>query len=78
MRTTIDLDPDVLSAARELARRQRRSLGQVLSDLVRKGMTETATPLAGDAGFHGFEPFPARGRVVGNETVDRLRDAEGV
>lgn len=80
MRTTIDVDPDVLSAARELARRQQRSLGQVLSDLARKGLTGSAHSPAADAmtGFYGFEPFPPRGRVVDNETVDRLRDEEGV
>ena len=38
MRTTVDLEADVLQAARSLARAQRRSLGRVLSDLVRGGL----------------------------------------
>lgn len=38
MRTTVDLDDDVLRAARSLARSRRRSLGRVLSDLVRRGL----------------------------------------
>ena len=38
MRTTVDLDPEVLEAARSLARSQGRSLGRVLSDLARRGL----------------------------------------
>lgn len=79
MRTTVDLDPDVLSAARELARRRRQSLGRVLSDLARTALTKTAvTVREPDASFYGFAPFPADGRVVDNDTVERLREEEGV
>jgi len=39
MRTTLDLDPDVLVAARALAAEQRRSLGSVVSELARRGLT---------------------------------------
>src|SRR5262245_49124178 len=39
MRTTLDLDADVLTAARELAASQRRSLGRVISELARRGLT---------------------------------------
>jgi hypothetical protein len=38
MPTTLDLDDDVLAAARELAVRERRSLGAVVSDLARRGL----------------------------------------
>ncbi len=38
MRTTLDLDDDVLSAARELARLGSRSLGSVVSELARAGL----------------------------------------
>jgi hypothetical protein len=38
MRTTLDVDDDVLNAARSLARSQRRSLGRVVSELARKGL----------------------------------------
>ena len=38
MRTTVDLDDDVLAAARALAAAERRSLGKVLSDLIRRGL----------------------------------------
>jgi hypothetical protein len=38
MRTTLDLDDDVITAARELARAERRSIGSVVSDLARRGL----------------------------------------
>jgi hypothetical protein len=39
MRTTLDLDDDVLAAARELASGGRRSLGATISELARRGLT---------------------------------------
>ncbi|KZS75678.1 antitoxin [Mycobacterium kansasii] len=39
MRTTLDIDDDVVAAARELAASQRRSLGAVISELARRGLT---------------------------------------
>ena len=38
MRTTLDLDDDLLRAARSLARAQGKSLGRVVSGLARKGL----------------------------------------
>lgn len=39
MRTTLDLDEDVVTAARELAAIEGRSLGTVISELARRGLT---------------------------------------
>ncbi len=79
MRTTLDLDDDVLAAARELARRSRRTVGAVVSALARKALTRAAPVGTGEpAAVYGLRPFPARGTPVSNETVDRLRDQEGV
>jgi hypothetical protein len=39
MRTTLQIDDDVVIAARELATGERRSLGSVISDLARRGLT---------------------------------------
>ncbi|MFM8889455.1 MAG: antitoxin [Solirubrobacterales bacterium] len=41
MRTTLEIDDDVITAARELAAVEGKSLGSVVSDLVRKGLTPT-------------------------------------
>lgn len=83
MRTTLDIDDEVLTAAKELARREKKTAGQVISDLARQAMTQHYA--AGGAqsarepeAFYGFRPFPSRGGVVTNEQIDKLRDAEGV
>ena len=39
MRITLDIDDEVVAAARELAAGERRSLGWVISELVRRGLT---------------------------------------
>jgi len=84
VRTTLDIDEDVLAAAKELARRQRISTGQMVSRLLRRGLTGqgVSSPPAGDAGAEvgpvgGFRPFPAA-RLVTNDEVNELREAEGV
>jgi hypothetical protein len=38
VRTTLDIDDDVVAAARELAACERRSLGSVISALARQGL----------------------------------------
>jgi hypothetical protein len=38
MRTTLNIDDDVLQAVREIAKRERRSVGAVVSDLLRKAL----------------------------------------
>lgn len=38
MRTTLDIDDDVLAAARELAASEHRPLGAVISELARRGL----------------------------------------
>lgn len=43
VRTTLDIDEDVLNAAKELARAQRSTAGRVISELVRKALQPTGT-----------------------------------
>ena len=82
MRTTIDIEEDVLAAAKEIARRQNVSAGQVVSRLLREALSGRARqesgPSMGARSVGGFRPFPAQGVVVTNEQIDNLRDAEGV
>jgi hypothetical protein len=54
MRTTLNLDEDVMEAARALADSERRSLGQVISDLVRRGLAPRAARLDDEDGFPVF------------------------
>ena len=76
MRTTLDIADDVLQAAKDLARRQKKTAGEVISDLARKALgTTPAYPTGeGTKALHGFRPFPKRGGIVTNELIDRLRD----
>ncbi|MEX0659337.1 MAG: hypothetical protein WD080_09415 [Egibacteraceae bacterium] len=78
MRTTLNLDDDVLLAVKERARRERRAVGEVLSDLARQALTRSgADRLAGETrGFYGFEPLPSRGPAVSNALIDQLREDE--
>jgi hypothetical protein len=85
VRTTLDIDDDLLAAAKELARRDGGTTGQVVSRLLRRSLTgvDGSTPRAGSRKpprrVAGFEPFPARpGVVATNEQVNALRDVEGV
>jgi hypothetical protein len=47
MRTTLDIDDDVVVAARGLAAGERRSLGAVISELARRGLTPARVEAAG-------------------------------
>jgi hypothetical protein len=42
MRTILDIDDDILQVAKELARAEKKTAGQVLSELARKGLTQAA------------------------------------
>ena len=76
MRTTLDIDDDVLRAAKELARRERKTAGAMISELARRALgASPAGPSAKNPqALHGFRPFPRRGRIVTNELIDKLRE----
>jgi predicted transcriptional regulator len=74
MRTTLNLDDDILGAAHELAKRQKRTAGQVISDLVRQALNTSNAALPADEPFLGFRPFPSRGVLVTNDVVNQLRE----
>ena len=83
MRTTLDIDDDLMAAAKELARRERSSAGKVVSRLLRQSLTSVggAAPKAArrTRSVAGFSPFPALpGVVVTDEEVNALREAEGI
>ena len=85
MKTTLDIDKDVLDAVKELARKHSASTGQVVSQLLRKALTGQTENLSTTPDIKskaptvaGFKPFPAGKAVVTIDSVNRLRDAEGV
>lgn len=60
MRTTLSIDDDVLFAVKEQARREKRTAGQVLSNLARQALTgqHLSGQAPGSASFLGFAPLP--------------------
>jgi hypothetical protein len=64
----------VLLAAKERAVREKRTTGEVISDLARRGLTEIPEQPVGrkPKPLRGFRPFPKRGTIVTNALIDRL------
>lgn len=73
MRTTLDIDEDVLEAAKELAASGRTT---VLSELARRGLTPAEKQPVVRNGVPLLPPRPGS-RPVTMEEVNRLRDEEG-
>jgi hypothetical protein len=79
MRTTLDIEDDVLQAAKELARREGGTTGQVISALARRGLIAPSEKGKTNPKIRGGVPvLPSRGEVITLEHVDSLRDKEGV
>ena len=74
MRTTLELDDDLVSTAKQLARQQGVTLGQVISELARKSLAAKA-PRRVRNGVPLFEPIPGAPRAD-LELVNRLRDED--
>jgi hypothetical protein len=80
MRTTLDIEADVLAAAKELARQQSVSVGRVVSRLLRAALSgTTSAERSAVVVVAGFRPFAASDQqLVNNEQIDQLRDREGL
>ena len=72
MRTTVDLEEDVLLAAKEIARQRGVSIGKVISELARQAL---ARPGASTT-RNGIPLFPLQpgAQVITPEFVNQLRD----
>ena len=72
MRTTLELDDDLLVLARRLAEQQGSTLGRVISDLARKGLEPKEAPRM----KNGVPLFPLKktGKRPNLDLVNRLRD----
>lgn len=76
MRTTLAIDDDVLAAARHLAERERKSIGEVISTLARQGLTRDAR--GGKTERNGIPLLPRSKALVPVtlELVNHLRDEQ--
>ncbi len=75
MRTTLDLEPDVLAAARALARSEGTSLGRAVGVLVRRGLEPSRPTGSSPSGFPTFA-VPANARPITPEDVRAALDDE--
>jgi len=75
MRTTLDIEDDILQAVRELAANRRTTAGKVLSDLARQAL-ETRRPATVRNGVPLLPKRPRGAPKPTMELVNRLRDEE--
>jgi hypothetical protein len=75
MRTTLDLDDDILQAAKELAAARGTTAGRVLSELARKALTPAKTPRVRN-GVPLLPPRPPGSPRLTMKLVNELRDDE--
>ena len=73
MRTTLDLDADIIAAARSIAAARKQSMGKVVSDLVRQSLAVKVKKTVS-----GVPTLPRRGVIVTDELIDKLREEEGI
>lgn len=77
MRTTLDIADDVLLAAKERARRENKTAGEVVSELLRQALTAPTAPAVREPkAVYGFKPFGRSGGIVTNELIDQLRNED--
>ena len=74
MRTTLDIDDDLVQVARQLARQRGTTIGQVVSELVRQAIE----PGPGGRLRNGVPVFPLKpgAKKPHLNLVNQLRDAE--
>ena len=71
MRTTLNIDNDVLAVAQQLAKARHCTVGRAISDLVRQALTRS--PIRGDEPRYrnGFRILPATGQIITSEMVQK-------
>lgn len=76
MRTTLAIDDDVLAAAKHLAEREQRTIGEVISALARQGLSRGARSSAPER--NGIPLLAKRkgASPVTLELVNQLRDEQ--
>jgi len=74
MRTTLELDDDLVSTAKQLARERRVTLGQVISELARQSLAAKAPPKIRN-GVRLLVPRPGAPPPT-LELINRLRDED--
>ena len=76
MRTTLAIDDDILAAAKHLAEREQKSIGEVISSLARQGLSRGTRGNRTER--NGIPLLPSRKAAVPItlELVNQLRDEQ--
>jgi len=78
MRTTLDIDEDILQAAKELATHERTTAGKIISDLAKRGLKQPASHQVKEKVRNGIRMLPNRDEIITNAHVDSIRAEEGI
>jgi hypothetical protein len=79
MRTTLSIDDDVLTYVRAKAQREKASIGEVISGLVREGIrANQSLTLTLQEPKSKYAVLPLRDELITNDHVRSLIDAEGI
>ncbi len=93
MRTTLDIDDDILAAAKDLAKSADKTAGKIISELARKALMQPGTdfrveeeraiygirPFSKQRAMIGdIEPLPHQGGIVTTDLVRKLMDEQGI
>lgn len=80
MRTTLDIEDDVLQAAKELAKREGGTAGKIISTLARQALNQPyGKPKEAFVYRNGIPIFPHRdGEIITMEHIQNIMDEEGI
>ena len=73
MRTTLDIEEDVLLAAREIAHQRGVSVGKILSDFARQALARQSAATRNGVPLFSVQPDAL---VVTPELINQLRDEQ--
>lgn len=76
MRTTLTIDDDVLAAAKRLAEREQRTVGEVISTLARQGLARDGRSARTERNGIPLLPSGKSASPVNLRLVNRLRDEQ--
>ncbi|NOY00409.1 MAG: CopG family transcriptional regulator [Verrucomicrobia bacterium] len=81
MRTTLNIDDDVLAAAKELAAKEGTNVGKILSRSFRKALHQRSLNSGAKTGAelkNGVPVLRSRGSLVTTDKVERIMEEEGI
>jgi metal-responsive CopG/Arc/MetJ family transcriptional regulator len=73
MRTTLEIDDDVLLAIKELSKRKKKSAGEIMSELARSALTSAQNHVQEEVTEYGFPVIPKKSdAIVTMEHINKL------